>query len=125
MDTTKLNEEKIKSLNRHIDALQTSYDNMISILSQDVEKDDNDNIKLKDTQKRLFAQGTMEVAQAAQKLLEMIDTQKIKLESLQKGIDLDLHNSEDKDDEGDTSNNTESLNDKKNGEEYPLEKHLN
>ena len=118
MNTNEINKEKIERLETHIEALQKSYDNMILILNQDVEKDDKGDVKLKDTQKRIFAEGTMKVAESADSLLSMIDNQKIKLNSLKSGIYLD----QETDDNEKPSEKSKTEIPSKQEEEYPLEK---
>lgn len=84
MDKTRL----IKDLERHIKALKVSYENLIEILNQPLERNENEDegengkIKLKDSQKKVFAQGVMETATAVDDLFQKIKTKEAELEEI-------------------------------------------
>ena len=69
-------------LTKHIEALEKSCDNLIEILNEDVEKDEEGKIKLKDLQKKTFAEGISKSAETATALLLMIKEKKTELEGL-------------------------------------------
>lgn len=84
MDTTKRKERLVKL----IEALEKSYDNLIDILNKDIDKsdkeDDKDEIKLKDTQTKVYAEGIQKASETACNLLEMITTKQAELDKLNK-----------------------------------------
>lgn len=115
-----MDKEKIQRFENHIQALETSYGNFINILNQEVETGEDGNIKLKDTQKRIFTEGTMSTAKAADEILEMINRRKIQLKSLKEGIDLDT-----KDENGEEKIPVKKEEVKDENPKHPLAGHLN
>lgn len=69
-------------LERHIEALDKAYNNLIDILLEDVAKDDDDNVKLKDTQRKNFAEGIQKASETANNLLAMIKEKQTELDVL-------------------------------------------
>lgn len=76
--------DKKERLKSHIKALETAYDNMITILNDEPEKDEQGNIKLKDTQKKVYAEGVQKSSETASNLLDMIVKKQQELEELEK-----------------------------------------
>ena len=72
-----------KQLEAHIKALEKGYDNVIILLNDDLEKDENDEITLKDDKKKIFADGVLKLAEASDALLARIKNKKDELEDLQ------------------------------------------
>tara|TARA_R100000781_G_scaffold114332_3_gene84863 strand:+ start:2737 stop:3069 length:333 start_codon:yes stop_codon:yes gene_type:complete len=108
------NKEEKKRIKRHIEALEKSYENLIIILNEDIEKDEETGkVKLKDAQKKVFAEGIMKASEAATSLIKMITDKKKELK------ELDNEETEEKQEV--------KVNDKRKVEEedYPLEQHLN
>ena len=67
------NKEEIKRLEKHISALEKSYDNIIEMLNEDIERDDESGkIKLKDAQRKVFSEGIAKASETADSLLKMI-----------------------------------------------------
>lgn len=99
-----------KKLEKHIQALEKAYDNLIELLLEDVEKDDKDNIKLKDTQRKNFAEGIQKASETATSLFEMIKVKQAELDVLKgKAVPPKIPEEEKKEGNGD-SKLTEHLN---------------
>lgn len=72
-------EEKLKS---HITALESSYDKIISILNEDLDKDDESGkLKIKDSQLKTYAEGVSKLVESADDILSRI---KVKNDELSK-----------------------------------------
>jgi len=81
------NEYEIK-LEKHIEALEKSYDNLIEILNEDIDKDDESKkIKLKDHQIKVYAEGVQKSAETANTLLSMIKSKKDELDGIREQND--------------------------------------
>lgn len=76
------NTTQIEDLENHINALRSSYDNLIEILNQPLERGEDDTIKLKDAQKKAFAEGVQKSSDAADDLFAKIKSKKLELEEL-------------------------------------------
>ncbi|QQV91511.1 hypothetical protein M1M25_gp075 [Tenacibaculum phage Gundel_1] len=72
-----------QQLKDHITALEKGYDNLILILKEDVEKDDEGKIALKDDKIKSYADGILKAAQASDDFLLRIKTKKTELEELE------------------------------------------
>lgn len=72
-----------EQLEDHIKALEKGYDNTILLLNDDLDKNDKDEITLKDDKKKTFAEGVLKLAQTADQLIGMIRTKKEELEDLE------------------------------------------
>ena len=68
----------------HIEALNKSYDNVILLLNDDLEKDDEDNVLMKDDKKKTFAEGVMKLGEASEYLL--IKQKNEEIDSLNKKV---------------------------------------
>jgi hypothetical protein len=74
---------KVKLI-EHIEGLNKSYDNVILLLNDDLEKDDEDNVTMKDDKKKTFAEGVMKLGEASEYLLNKIKEKNEELDSLNK-----------------------------------------
>lgn len=80
------NEYKQK-LEKHIEALEKAYDNLIEVLNEDVDKDDESNkIKLKDHQVKVYAEGVQKASETANSLLAMIKSKTDELDGLKEDV---------------------------------------
>jgi len=105
--------EKIDRIQKHIDALNKSYDNIILLLSEDIETEpENGKIKLKDTQRKVYAEGIDRSATTASNLLQMITQKEDEIEAIKK------QGNSKKDEIKEVPKEQES------NDEYPLEKYL-
>lgn len=69
-------------LSTHIKALEKSYDNIMLLLQQDIDKDEKTSeVKLKDSQIEIYAKGILKCSETSDYLLNQI---KIKQEELDK-----------------------------------------
>lgn len=107
-----MDKKKKNRIEKHIKALEKSYDNVITVLQEEVKKDKDGKVKLKDTQKRLFSEGIKTAAETATYLLDLIN---------QKQAELDGVMSEG---EGEKPNVEPSPKVVKTNENHPLAKHL-
>ena len=74
--------EKLKA---HITALEKAYDNVVSVLNQDIKTDkDSGEIKLTNSQIKDYADGIKKASQTANELISMIRDKHTELESLEK-----------------------------------------
>lgn len=73
-----------KRLKKHISSLETAYDNVVSVLNEDLKKDENDNLKIKDTEKKIYAEGIDKLASTADDLIKKIRDSKNELIKLKK-----------------------------------------
>ena len=105
MDNTK----KKERLNKHITALEESYGNLLLVLNKKVETDDNGEVKLSDTKKRLYSEGVQATAETATYILDLINAKQTELDNLDKEKD---------NQESETSKETEST------PGYSMQKHL-
>lgn len=103
-----INDKKRKRIEKHIKALEKSYENVIEVMKQGVEKDDDGNVKLKDTQKRIFSEGVRTTAETATYLLDLINSKQSELDGV----------------EEDSIKNTEAKKPEKINEGHPLARHL-
>lgn len=71
-------------LKKHIEALETAYDNVIVVLNEDIKKDDKGDIKIKDTQKKIFAEGIDKLSNTADDLMKKIKESRNELDKLNK-----------------------------------------
>ena len=85
-------EEKLES---HIKALESTYDRVIEILSKDTSKNEDGEIKLKDSQLKSYAEGTNKLVETADNIIERIRAKKIELDALKKPKDGDDNNGDD------------------------------
>jgi hypothetical protein len=70
-------------LEKHISALETSYENIIMVLNEEIDTDDETGkVKLKDNQKKIFAEGIQKSSETADNLLKMINLRYKELEEL-------------------------------------------
>lgn len=79
-----------KRLERHIKALDTAYENIISLLEEDIEKetkDGDEKVKLKDTQIEVYGKGVDKCAKTADYLLGEIKKKQEELDKLNKKPD--------------------------------------
>ena len=72
-----------QQLKTHIKALEKGYENIIEILNEDVDRNDDDEITLKDDKIKAYADGVSKSAQTADELLERIKVKKTELEELE------------------------------------------
>ena len=72
-----------EKLKEHIEALEKGYDNTILLLNDDLDKNDDDEITLKDDKKKTFAEGVLKLAQTADQLISMIKIKREELEELE------------------------------------------
>jgi hypothetical protein len=75
------NKIEINKLKKHIEVLQKSYDNIVEVMSEDVEKETDDNgntkIALKDEKIKVYAEGQRKSAETLDFLyLSIIEKQK-------------------------------------------------
>jgi hypothetical protein len=69
----------------HIEALNKSYDNVILLLNDDLEKDEKTSkVSMKDDKKKTFAEGVMKLGEASEYLLVKIKQKNEELDSLNK-----------------------------------------
>lgn len=104
MDNTK----KKERLQRHITALDESYGNLLLVLNKKVETDDNGEVKLSDTKKRLYSEGVQATAETATYILDLINAKQTELDNIDK-------------EEGDK---TESSTETQSTTGYSMQKHL-
>lgn len=97
-----------EKLKEHIEALEKGYDNTILLLNDDLDKNDDDEITLKDDKKKTFAEGVLKLAQTADQLISMIKIKREELEELENPKTREEKKEETKEDDKD----------------YLLEKHL-
>ncbi len=73
-----------QQLEEHIKALEKGYDNLISILNEDIEIDiETGKIALKDDKIKSYADGILKAAQASDDFLLRIKSKKTELEELE------------------------------------------
>lgn len=70
-------------LETHITALEKGYENIIEILNEDIDKNDEGEITLKDDKIKTYADGVLKAAQTADELLSRIKAKKTELEELE------------------------------------------
>ncbi len=113
MDTTNYKER----LERHIKALDTAYENIISLLEEDIKKEKKDDgveeIKLKDYQIEVYSKGIEKTAKTADYLLNEIKSKQTELDELNK-----------KSDDKKILKENQKIEEETETIEYPLEKHL-
>tara|TARA_R110000824_G_scaffold6935_13_gene31844 strand:+ start:17574 stop:17894 length:321 start_codon:yes stop_codon:yes gene_type:complete len=84
MDTLK--NKQISTLEKHIEALYSSYEKMIDILNKEMDtkedEDGNVSVTLKDAQIKSFADGVSKAAEAADSLLDRIQEKEQQLDKL-------------------------------------------
>jgi hypothetical protein len=84
MDTLQI--KQISTLEKHIEALYSSYEKMIDILNKEMDttedEDGNVSVSLKDSQVKSFADGISKAAEAADSLLERIQGKEQQLDKL-------------------------------------------
>lgn len=78
-------------LERHIKALDNAYENIISILEEDIEKEtpkdgNEEKIKLKDDKIKTYADGIEKASKTADYLLNQIKIKEAELEELNKKV---------------------------------------
>lgn len=61
-----------EKLTEHIEALDKSYDNVITLLKDDLETDSEGNVSIKDDKKKTFAEGVLKLSEASDYLLKKI-----------------------------------------------------
>jgi GH35 family endo-1,4-beta-xylanase len=109
--------KEIERLENHISALETSYENIIAVLNEEIDKDDETGkVKLKDNQKKVFAEGIQKSSETADNLLKMINLRYKELEELKNPPKEEVETENKK---GDA--NLKKVDDK---DDYPLEQHL-
>lgn len=75
--------DKIKRLESHIEALEKSYENIIQMLNEDIEVNkETEKVALKDSQRKVYAEGIQKSAETANSLLQMIDQKTLELEAI-------------------------------------------
>lgn len=103
--------DKKERLEKHIKALEKGYDNLLLILNQDLEKNEDNQVKLKDTAKEEYAKGVLKVAHTSNEVLAMINKANIDLAAI--SGEENLVEEIKKEEEAEEFN-----------EEYPTQKHL-
>ena len=79
-------EEKINRLKKHIEALENAYKNIVFFLNQELDKDDDGNVKMNDDKIKTYADGISKAASTADTLLTDIEAKKTQLLDLEKEI---------------------------------------
>ena len=78
--------KKIERHERHIEALEISYEKMIQILQKPMDKqedeDGNETVSLKDNQIKIFSEGQLRTAETANSLLAQISEKEDELEKI-------------------------------------------
>ena len=73
-----------EKLIEHIEALDKSYDNVITLLKDDLETDVEGNISIKDDKKKTFAEGVLKLSEASDYLLKKIKEKTEELDEINK-----------------------------------------
>lgn len=90
-----------EKLIEHIKALNKSYDNVILLLNDDLEKDESTNkVSMKDDKKKTFAEGVLKLGEASEYLLKKIKEKNEELDALNKKSDNDTPRKESKGEHG-------------------------
>lgn len=67
----------------HIEALDVSYENIIQMLNEEIEVDeDTGKVKLKDAQRKLYAEGILKSSETAEALLRQIKIKQAELDEI-------------------------------------------
>lgn len=69
-------------LEKHIEALEKSYDNIILMLKEDIEKTDDGKIKLKDSQRKVYAEGILKASETADSIIKQIKSKQQELDKI-------------------------------------------
>ena len=96
----------IERLEAHISALEKSYDNVIMVLNEDVDKDKDGKVKLRDSQIKVYAEGVAKSSETANSLLIMI---KDKYDELDRLKNPDKHKDEDKKSDEDKKDDSDKV----------------